>query len=61
MKLKKVKSDPFYDPRNLAYLRKSFEDYKAGRNFSEHELIETTDDKTGDEILTTNYTNRKPG
>ena len=35
-----VKDDPFYSPENQAYLRKAFEDYKAGRNFTEHELIE---------------------
>ena len=35
-----VKSDPFYSPENLAHLRKVFADYEAGRNFTEHELIE---------------------
>ena len=35
-----VKADPFYDPKNLAHLRKAVADYEAGRNFAEHELIE---------------------
>ena len=33
-------NDPFYHPKNLAHLRKAKDDYEAGRNFSEHELIE---------------------
>ncbi len=35
-----VKQDPFYSPRNMAYLEKAFEDYELGVNFHEHELLE---------------------
>jgi len=37
--------DPFYSTANQKRLRKSIEDAKAGRNMTEHELIETDDDK----------------
>ena len=37
-----VKDDPFYSPANMAHLRRVAADYEAGRNFSEHELIEET-------------------
>ena len=36
-----VKVDPFYDPKNLAHLRKAVADYKDGYNFVEHDLINT--------------------
>ncbi|MBQ0036254.1 MAG: type II toxin-antitoxin system RelB/DinJ family antitoxin [Firmicutes bacterium] len=32
--------DPFYSEENLQRLTKAIEDAKAGRNMSEHELIE---------------------
>jgi antitoxin component of RelBE/YafQ-DinJ toxin-antitoxin module len=39
-------ADPyFYHPKNLAFLRKAIADYEAGRNFTEHELIEVEDDE----------------
>ena len=39
-------SDPyFYHPKNIAFLEQAFADYEAGRNFTEHELIELEDDE----------------
>ncbi len=35
-----VKADPFYSTENMARLRVAVEDAKAGRNMTEHELIE---------------------
>jgi len=32
--------DPFYSEENMERLRKAIEDAKAGRNMTEHELIE---------------------
>ena len=37
-------SKPFYHPKNLAHLHKVAADYKAGRNFAVHELIEVEDE-----------------
>lgn len=37
----RLKSDPFYDEKNVRYLEKKMADYKAGTlKFAEHELIE---------------------
>jgi DNA-damage-inducible protein J len=36
----KIASDPFYSESNMNYLRKVVADMDAGRNVSEHELIE---------------------
>jgi len=36
----RVDSDPFYHHKNLTHLHKAAADYEAGRNFTEHELIE---------------------
>lgn len=35
-----VRDDPFYHPKNIEHLRRVSEDYEAGRNFAEHDLIE---------------------
>ena len=40
----RMDSDPFYHPNNLAHLYKAAADYEAGRNFTEHELIEVEED-----------------
>ena len=37
--------DPFYSIANRKRLKKAIEDAKAGRNMTEHELIETEDDQ----------------
>ena len=36
--------DPFYSDENMARLRVAVADVKAGRNMTEHELIEVEDD-----------------
>ena len=36
--------DPFYSEANMERLRKAISDAKAGRNMTEHELIEEDDD-----------------
>ncbi|MCL2164597.1 MAG: type II toxin-antitoxin system RelB/DinJ family antitoxin [Oscillospiraceae bacterium] len=36
--------DPFYSDANMERLRKAIADAKAGKNMSEHELIEADDD-----------------
>ena len=36
--------DPFYSEANMARLLKAISDAKAGRNMTEHELIEADDD-----------------
>ena len=38
-----VKADPFYNDANISELKKRIADMKAGRNMSEHELIEEND------------------
>ena len=35
-----ITADPFYSEQNMARLEKAVADIKAGRNMSEHELIE---------------------
>jgi len=35
-----VVADPFYSPENVSTLNRRIEDIKAGKNLSEHELIE---------------------
>ena len=41
-----VSSDPYFNnPKNLAFLYQAVADYEAGRNFTEHELIELEDDE----------------
>jgi DNA-damage-inducible protein J len=37
--------DPFYSEANMSRLRKAAADAKAGRNMTEHELIEAEDDQ----------------
>ena len=39
-----VAADPFYSEANMTRLRNAISDAKAGRNMSEHELIEVDDD-----------------
>jgi DNA-damage-inducible protein J len=39
-----VTADPFYSPANIAYLEKAYNDVKAGRGLTEHELFEVDDD-----------------
>ena len=39
-----VAIDPFYSENNQARLRTAIEDARAGRNMTEHELIEVDDD-----------------
>jgi len=41
----KADPDPFYHPKNIAFLERAFADYEAGRNFTEHELIEVEDEE----------------
>ena len=36
--------DPFYSDKNMTRLRAAIADAKAGKNMTEHELIETDDD-----------------
>lgn len=36
--------DPFYSPQNMARLKAAIADANAGRNMTEHELIEVDDD-----------------
>ena len=36
--------DPFYSEENMARLRTAIADMKAGKNISQHELIEVDDD-----------------
>jgi DNA-damage-inducible protein J len=36
--------DPFYSEKNMAQLRTAVADAKAGRNMTEHELVEVEDD-----------------
>ena len=43
-----IKTDPFYSEKNLAHLRRCADDMDAGRNVSEHELI---DDELLDEVV----------
>ena len=35
-----VAADPFYSPENIAILERRIADMRAGRNVSQHELIE---------------------
>ena len=35
-----ITADPFYSAENLARLREAVNDIKAGRNLTEHELVE---------------------
>ena len=35
-----VKLDPFYNETNMSELKRRISDLKAGRNMSEHELVE---------------------
>jgi len=35
-----ITADPFYSSKNMERLKKAVSDVKAGRNVSEHELIE---------------------
>ncbi len=37
--------DPFYSPQNMAHLRQAIQDYKEGKNFSYHDLIEVEDEE----------------
>jgi len=39
-----VSANPFYSAANIERLRKAIADMNAGRNITEHELIETDDD-----------------
>ena len=39
-----VAIDPFYSEENMARLRAAIADAKAGRNMTEHELIEVDDE-----------------
>jgi DNA-damage-inducible protein J len=39
-----VEADPFYSEENMARLRQAIADANAGRNMTEHELIEVDDD-----------------
>ena len=39
-----VSVNPFYSEANMERLRKAIADMNAGRNVTEHELIETDDD-----------------
>ena len=38
-----LRADPFYSDSNMNYLRKTAADMDAGRNVSEHELIEVSE------------------
>ena len=38
-----IVADPFYSVQNMERLRRAVTDIKAGRNMSEHELIEVED------------------
>jgi hypothetical protein len=40
-----MSEDPFYSEANMARLRNAVADMKAGRNMTEHELIEVEDNK----------------
>ena len=35
-----ITADPFYSAENLARLKEAVDDIKAGRNLTEHELVE---------------------
>ena len=39
-----VAADPFYSEENMARLRRAIADADAGRNMTEHELIEVDDE-----------------
>ena len=39
-----IRVDPFYSAQNMERLRRAAADMEAGRNISEHELIEVDDD-----------------
>lgn len=39
-----IRVDPFYSAQNMERLRRGAADMEAGRNISEHELIEVDDD-----------------
>ena len=39
-----VAADPFYSAANMERLRRAIADAKAGKNMTEHELIEVEDD-----------------
>ena len=44
MELASLDLDPFYSSANMERLRKAIADANAGRNMTEHELIEVDDD-----------------
>ena len=39
-----LEQDPFFNKNNLAHLRRVKADAEAGRNMSEHEIVEINDD-----------------